>query len=99
MAASLIERLPDEGDPKRSSEESVAKDVVFVAYAGTWWPIMDVPLKSYPRGPVSGGADTVSKMNENIISLIAFLDRIVRANAIPGDGTLSRSAEESSIGN
>ena len=35
VAASLIERLPDEGDPRRSSEEMVAKDVVFVAYAGT----------------------------------------------------------------
>ena len=34
MAASLIERLPDEGDPQRSREEKVAKDVVFVAYAG-----------------------------------------------------------------
>ena len=35
VAASLIERLPDEGDPQRSKEEWVAKDVVFIAYAGT----------------------------------------------------------------
>ena len=43
-----------------------------------------------PAGPVSGGADTVSKRNGNtIISLIASLDCIIRANAIPGDGTLS----------
>ena len=36
VAASLIERLPDEGDPQRSREERIAKDVVWVAYAGTW---------------------------------------------------------------
>ena len=44
-----------------------------------------------PAGPVSlaGGADTVSKKNNNIISLIASLDCIIRANAISGDGTLS----------
>ena len=35
VAASLIERLPDEGDPQRSIEETIAKDVTFVAYAGT----------------------------------------------------------------
>ena len=35
IAASLIERLPDEGDPQRSMEETVAKDVVFITYAGT----------------------------------------------------------------
>jgi hypothetical protein len=35
MAASLIEHLPDNGDPQRSSEERVAKNVVFVAYGGT----------------------------------------------------------------
>jgi hypothetical protein len=43
-------------------------------------------------GLVSGGADTVSKKKENentIISLIASLDFIICANAIPGDGTLS----------
>ena len=34
VAASLIERLPDEGDPQRSREEKVAKNVVFIAYAG-----------------------------------------------------------------
>ena len=36
MAASLIERLPDEGDPQRSKEERVAKNVAFVAYAGAF---------------------------------------------------------------
>ena len=35
VAASLIERLPDEGDPERSAEERIAKNVVFIAYAGT----------------------------------------------------------------
>jgi hypothetical protein len=42
-----------------------------------------------PAGPVSGGADTVSKRKENITSLIASLDCIIRGNALPGDGTLS----------
>ena len=35
VAASLIESLPDEGDPQRSMEEKVAKNVVYIAYAGT----------------------------------------------------------------
>jgi len=34
VAASLIERLPDEGDPQRFSEERIAKDVAWVTYAG-----------------------------------------------------------------
>ena len=34
IAASLIKRLPDEGDPQRLAEETVAKDVAMVAYAG-----------------------------------------------------------------
>jgi hypothetical protein len=37
MATSLIECLPDEGDPQRIIEERVARGVAFVAYAGTWW--------------------------------------------------------------
>ena len=36
MVASLIERLPDADDPQRSSEETIAKNVGFVTYAGTW---------------------------------------------------------------
>ena len=36
VAANLIERLPDEGDPQRSKEERIAKDVLFIAYAGAW---------------------------------------------------------------
>jgi hypothetical protein len=35
VATSLIEHLPDEGDPQRSMEEKVAKDVLFIAYGGT----------------------------------------------------------------
>jgi hypothetical protein len=35
VAANLIERLPDKSDPQRSTEERVAKNVAFVAYAGT----------------------------------------------------------------
>jgi len=33
VAANLIERLPDMGDPQRFTEERVAKNVAFVAYA------------------------------------------------------------------
>ena len=55
MAASLIERLPDEGDPQRFDEERIAKGVGYIAYLGTWyaWPILDVLLTSLspPRGP------------------------------------------------
>ena len=35
VASGIIEHLPDEGDPQRSSEEKVGKDVLFIAYAGT----------------------------------------------------------------
>ena len=37
VAASLIERLPDEDDPQRSVEEMIARNVVFVAYGGMWY--------------------------------------------------------------
>ena len=36
VAASLIERLPAEGDPQRSGEERAAKNVVSAAYRGIW---------------------------------------------------------------
>ena len=45
VAASLIERLPDDGDPRRPMEEILAQDVLFAAYVGTWWytcAILDV---------------------------------------------------------
>ena len=32
----LIERLPDEGDPQRSREEMIARNVALVAYVGAW---------------------------------------------------------------
>ena len=35
VAASMIGRLPEEGDPQRSSEENVAKCMLFTAYGGT----------------------------------------------------------------
>jgi hypothetical protein len=35
VISTLIECLPDEGDPQRSSEETIAKNVAFVAYVGT----------------------------------------------------------------
>ena len=37
VAASLIERLPDEDDPQRSVEEMIARNIVFVVYGGTWY--------------------------------------------------------------
>ena len=37
VAASLIEHLPAEDDPQRPTEEQLAQDMVFSAYAGTWW--------------------------------------------------------------
>ena len=36
VAASLIERLPNEGDPERSREETIARNMTFAAYAGMW---------------------------------------------------------------
>ena len=36
VAASLIESLPDEGDPQRSEEERIAKEVAWIVYMGTW---------------------------------------------------------------
>jgi hypothetical protein len=37
VAASLIESLPDEGDPQRSEEEKIAKNVAWIVYAGAWF--------------------------------------------------------------
>jgi hypothetical protein len=37
VAASLIENLPDEGDPQRPEEEMIAKEVAWIVYAGTWF--------------------------------------------------------------
>ena len=36
VAASLIESLPNEGDPQRSAEEKIARNVAWIVYAGTW---------------------------------------------------------------
>jgi hypothetical protein len=37
VAASLIENLPDEGDPQRSVEERIARGVAWIVYVGTWF--------------------------------------------------------------
>ena len=42
LVASIIERLPDEGDPQRSREETIAKNVAWVVYAGSWWYIANL---------------------------------------------------------
>ena len=36
VAATLIEQLPDEGDPQRPMEEKIAQNVAAVAYIGLW---------------------------------------------------------------
>ena len=36
IAATLIERLPDEDDPQRPMEEKIAQDVAAMAYIGLW---------------------------------------------------------------
>ena len=36
VAASLIERLPVDGDPQRIMEENFAQNVLFAAYVGMW---------------------------------------------------------------
>ena len=54
MAASLIQRLPDKGDPQRTREERVAKNVVFTAYAGMCWYIADFGRPVYFFSPRRG---------------------------------------------
>jgi hypothetical protein len=64
VAASLIEGLPDDGDPQRPLEETYAQGVLFAAYIGTWWSRLVCTILDSHRHlycPVSGGADTVSK--------------------------------------
>ena len=41
VAASLIERLLDEGDPQRTKEEIAARNVVATAYGGTWYTLFN----------------------------------------------------------
>ena len=36
VAATLIDRLPDDDDPQRSVEERIAQDVTSLAYIGLW---------------------------------------------------------------
>ena len=36
MAASLIERLPDQDDPRRPEEERLAQDVAAISFIGRW---------------------------------------------------------------
>ena len=36
IAATLIERLPDENDPQRPMDEKVAQNVSALAYIGLW---------------------------------------------------------------
>ena len=97
MAASLIERLPDEDDPQRPMEESVAKNVAFVAYVGMWcnWGLTDF-------SPVLFQVALILWVKKIIIlfmiSLIAS-DCVVRSNDIPRNGTISGSPEESSSRN
>ena len=36
VAATLIERLPDEDDPQRPMEEKIAQHVAAISYIGLW---------------------------------------------------------------
>jgi hypothetical protein len=36
VAATVIERLPDEDDPRRPIEEKIAQNVAAMAYVGLW---------------------------------------------------------------
>ena len=36
MAANLIERLPDEGDPQRPMEEKAAQEILATSFLGRW---------------------------------------------------------------
>ena len=36
VAATLIERLPDEDDPQRPMDEKIAQNVAALAYVGLW---------------------------------------------------------------
>jgi hypothetical protein len=73
VAASLIERLPEDGNPQRPAEEIYAQNVLFAAYVGTWVMYMsylnlgNLTDFFYCPSPVLGGADTVSKKNDNIV--------------------------------
>ena len=60
VAATLIERLPDESDSRRAEEETIAKDVVAVAYAGMSFPTIFGSILTV-RLWLLGGADTVSE--------------------------------------
>ena len=37
IAADLIERLPDEGDPQQAMEEKVAQDMLATSLLGRWY--------------------------------------------------------------
>ena len=36
IAATLIERLPNEGDPQRPMEEKIGQNVAAISYMGLW---------------------------------------------------------------
>ena len=61
VAASFIECLPDKGNPQRSVEETIAKNVTWTAYAGTWCTQLTLDALLTSLSPVSAGADTMSK--------------------------------------
>jgi hypothetical protein len=61
VATSLLEHLPDEGDPERPMEEKIAQNVLFAVYAGTCGVNNVGPLTDFFVTALSGGADSVSK--------------------------------------
>jgi len=104
VAATLIERLPDEDDPQRPMEERVAQDVAGVVYAGLWsckWTPNHGRPADYFIAILSAGADTVSERGEmlSMVLLTASLDSVNCASTILGDGTISGSPEKSTSRN
>ena len=61
MAASLIERLPDQDDPRRPAEEKLVQDVVVVSFIGRY-NVNGLEMDDHFSSPLSGGYDTVSRV-------------------------------------
>ena len=106
VAATLIEQLPDEDDPQRPVEEKIAQNVAALTYIGLWsckWTVNLGWSTNYLMSLPSGGADTVSERNKNIMNkfIKASLDSVSRTvpQAIPCHGNISGGPEKSTSRN
>ena len=69
IAATLIERLPDEDDPQQTMEVKIAQNVAAIAYIGMRlckWTVNHG--FNYFMSPPLAGADTVSERNKTIMN-------------------------------